>query len=406
MNSGEIHLVLGISCSGKSTYIEHQINGGEWTNLPVLMAYELDANLSNLPDSDCVVHYNLFRPFDNKADNLNNDFNCDSVLAGLLELNERIKATMLIVHPAELSKRILLQENAEDRLREGNTIYPWRDIFELLCRLDLQNFYNQWLKLFGQHRINVRIANAETTDYESIPTSDALTALLNEEKYASYSDQDIKQIINRNDFEYQRIQLGNNLETEGYDRSPSLALLDNDLSGKTVLDIGCAYGFFCFEAEKRNAAKVVGTELKRHRFIGANIVKAVTGSSAEIRYQDIFSEPLNCTFDIVLLLNVLHHLKEPIHALRMIAKLCAEKLIIEFPTLADEKFNSTLTDPLTTKASHPLIGVSLQGEIDQTFLFSPLSIERILQNHEQLFSSIEFIKSPMNSQRCVAICKK
>ncbi len=80
----------------------------------------------------------------------------------------------------------------------------------------------------------------------------------------------------------------------------------------------------------------------------------------------------------------------------MIAKLCTEKLIIEFPTLADEKFNSTLTDPLKTKASRPLIGVSLQGEIDQTFLFSPLSIERILQNHEQLFSSIEFIKSPMN----------
>jgi hypothetical protein len=103
---------------------------------------------------------------------------------------------------------------------------------------------------------------------------------------------------------------------------------------------------------------------------------------------------------------VIHHLKEPIKALRMIAGICTEKLIIEFPTLSDSKFNSTLSTPANFDSSLPIIGVSLQIEQDQTFLFSPQAIERILLDHDKLFSKIEFIGSPMNKERCVAICYK
>jgi len=192
--------------------------------------------------------------------------------------------------------------------------------------------------------------------------------------------------------------------------------LDKDLAGKSILDIGCAYGYFCFEAEKRNAARVVGTELKRHRYIGANIIKQMTGAKSQILYENIFDTSINNdsnnkesnneNFDIVLLLNVIHHLKEPIKALRMIASICTEKLIIEFPTLSDSKFNSTLSTPTSFDSSLPIIGVSLQTEQDQTFLFSPQAIERILLDHDKLFSKIEFIESPMNKERCVAICYK
>ena len=71
----------------------------------------------------------------------------------------------------------------------------------------------------------------------------------------------------------------------------------------------------------------------------------MTGAKSQILYENIFDtsinndsnnkESNNGNFDIVLLLNVIHHLKEPIKALRMIAGICTEKLIIEFPTLSD-----------------------------------------------------------------------
>jgi SAM-dependent methyltransferase len=247
---------------------------------------------------------------------------------------------------------------------------------------------------------------SETPEYPVIPSIAELSTYLSDEKSTPYTDVEIKEIVGNNDFEYQQIQLPNNQLTQGDDRSPSLSLLDKDLSGKSVLDIGCAYGYFCFEAEKRNAARVVGTELKRHRYVGANIVKQITGAKSEILYKNIFDTPSNEEYDIVLLLNVIHHLKEPIKALRMIASMCTEKLIIEFPTLSDSKFNSTLSTPTNFDSSLPIIGVSLQAEQDQTFLFSPQAIERILLDHDKLFSKIEFIESPMNKERCVAICHK
>ena len=148
----------------------------------------------------------------------------------------------------------------------------------------------------------------------------------------------------------------------------------------------------------------------------SNIIKQITGAKSQIRYKNIFDSSFNEEpgneefgneeFDIVLLLNVIHHLKEPIRALRLIARICTEKLIIEFPTLSDSKFNSTLPTPATIDPSLPIIGVSLQTGQDQTFLFSPQAIERILLDHDKLFSKIDFMESPMDKERCVAICYK
>ena len=165
--------------------------------------------------------------------------------------------------------------------------------------------------------------------------------------------------------------------------------------------------------------------MKRHRFVGANIIKEITGKNSEILYQDVFEEPLEDKFDIVILLNVIHHLKEPIRALRMLSNMCTDKLIIEFPTLEDKKYISSLTQlPRWRKIigqlhkskktnnmkifdnTLPLIGVGSLTKFDQTFLFSEAAIERILMDHDSLFERIEFKQSPMAEERRVAICYK
>lgn len=80
------------------------------------------------------------------------------------------------------------------------------------------------------------------------------------------SEMNIEEVKRRvNEFQwYHTIDLGNGLITPGqYDHRPLLKHygLPDDLTGKTVLDIGPAHGFFAFEFEKRRAVRVVTVEL-------------------------------------------------------------------------------------------------------------------------------------------------
>jgi len=412
-NKKTIHLVAGISSVGKSSFIESKIKKGEWNKLPLIMASELERTSSNkLLNQECIVHYNLFRPYNNQIENLRNDFVADSVLVELLKHRQRIRTYLLVAHRAEVIKRCLLRTSVEPRLRGVKRSYPQQQIFELLSQLDLNDFYNRWFLLLRKYAINFEIINCEGGKYMPLSSTRKALKLLSRNHRARYSSKEIDYIIKTNKFEYQKMKVSPKRSTRGQDRSGTLEFLDKDLRGKSVLDIGCAYGYFCFEAEKRNAARVVGTELKRHRFIGCNILKEIYGRNSEFLCRDIFEEPLKEKFDLVLFLNVIHHLKEPVRALRIVSKICKEKLIMEFPTLSDKKFRSTLPwwwklmERRGIDFSEPLIGVSLFSKKDQTFLFSKKAIKRILLDHERLFSRIEFHQSPMSRERSIAVCYK
>src|SRR5580658_6181 len=65
---------------------------------------------------------------------------------------------------------------------------------------------------------------------------------------------------------YHTIELGGGLVTKGYyDHRPVLwtSGIPEDLSGKTVLDVGTSDGFYAFEMEARGAAKVVAVDVAR-----------------------------------------------------------------------------------------------------------------------------------------------
>ncbi len=407
-DSNIIHLIMGISSVGKSSFIKSRFRDGMWDGLPIIMAYELENESTfELINKECVIHYNLLRPYSNSFKNIDNSFIADPVLLRLMQYRERIRASILIAHHSEMAKRILLRAYAEPILRETFDIYPQQQIFEILCHLDLDDFHRKWFQFLDDNYIKFDVVSSSEGSFSKISSLKEVSKIFSEKKKANYTNQDIDYILRTNRFEYQRIEIFKKNYTLGQDRSESLRFLDKDYTGKSVLDIGCAYGYFCFEAEKRNAARVIGTELKRYRFIGCNILKEIFRSNCEFLFQDVFNDLLddaNC-FDTVLLFNVIHHLKEPIKALRIAAQLCNEKLIIEFPTLLDNKFQSTLNDSQRIDPCLPLIGVSLSSE-DQTFLFSKEAINRILLDHERLFSKIIFEQSPMSLERCIAICYK
>ncbi len=316
---------------------------------------------------------------------------------------------MLAVPLPLLSQRVLLREISEPILKEQiENNYPKNKIFELIHRINYIEFHNSWINLFHDNNIKLQFVLVNNNNYTITNDLHQFEATLKNDTPVNYSDAQIKSILDKHKFEYQQIKVLDQCKTTGSDRSKTFKKIKSniELAGKSVLDIGCAYGFFCFESEKSKAKKVVGTELKSHRFIGSNIIKQFTGSKCEFKYTDIFKKETSDKFDITLLLNVIHHLPEPISALKKAASLTNEVLVLEFPTLDDKKFLSTITPGIKIDTSLPLIGVSLAEDQDQTFVYNKEAIKRILIDNNKLFQSIEFFDSPISKTRLLAFCYK
>lgn len=84
--------------------------------------------------------------------------------------------------------------------------------------------------------------------------------------------------------------------------------LPADLSGKSVLDIGCSEGFFCLESAKNGADLVMGLDSRLISLVCAKLL--ALKQKADIKYQmAVFPNfRLRQQFDYVLCLSVLHHL--------------------------------------------------------------------------------------------------
>src|SRR5262245_49393019 len=130
------------------------------------------------------------------------------------------------------------------------------------------------------------------------------------------------------------IDLGNGVITSGVHPLEELrgnyALfnLPDDLSGRSVLDIGCWDGFYSFEAE-RHGARVMSMDCVRP----ANFFRAreALGSQAEfheLSVYEITKERLG-SFDIVFFLGVLYHLRHPLLALERVCEVTRDFAVIE-----------------------------------------------------------------------------
>jgi tRNA (mo5U34)-methyltransferase len=121
------------------------------------------------------------------------------------------------------------------------------------------------------------------------------------------------------------------------------AIFAPGVAGKSVLDVGAWDGFFSFEAERRGAARVMATD----HFCwsgegwgtraGFDYAHAKLGSAVEtldIDVPDISPETVG-SFDVVLFLGVLYHLKDPLAGLERVAAVARERLVIETETALD-----------------------------------------------------------------------
>jgi tRNA (mo5U34)-methyltransferase len=102
-----------------------------------------------------------------------------------------------------------------------------------------------------------------------------------------------------------------------------------DLSGKTVLDIGCNAGFYAMEMQRRGAARVLGIDFDADYLAQARFAAEVTDLDIEYRRLSVYDVgALGERFDIVLFIGVLYHLRHPLLALDLIHEHVARDLLV------------------------------------------------------------------------------
>jgi tRNA (mo5U34)-methyltransferase len=102
-----------------------------------------------------------------------------------------------------------------------------------------------------------------------------------------------------------------------------------DLSGKTVLDIGCNGGFYSIEMKKRGADRVLGIDFDEEYLAQARFAAQVTGLDIEFRKLSVYDVgALGERFDLVLFMGVLYHLRHPLLALDLIREHVAKDVFV------------------------------------------------------------------------------
>ena len=135
-----------------------------------------------------------------------------------------------------------------------------------------------------------------------------------------------------------------NLEIRGVETAPDHFLPDYprskfarfahgvpaDLTGKTVLDIGCNAGFYSFEMKRRGAARVLGIDEDDRYLAQARFVADELGmEGCEFRRLSVYDVgALGERFDLVIFMGVLYHLRHPLLALDLIREHVAGDLML------------------------------------------------------------------------------
>jgi SAM-dependent methyltransferase len=386
-------------------------------------------DLDGIASADVLLHYNILRQSELKRLNRSRDRSSiedvgDSNLSGFkfdrhaawinVATSPHPKKAIVVV----VSKQTLAERMSQVRPKEWPELRGWTSNYShdkwtgLLERVDLAALYRDWLQELRNNSISYLLVDSNTDAYPVIE-EDTLDDVVNSTKGEpaeaaaardeSYSGREESVRLSQEDqLGYDGLELPSGLRTRGQDRSTTPNLIfPESLTGKSVLDVGSAHGYFCFEAEARGAARVVGVEVSEERYGHALRLKDIKGSKVEFIHRDIVLNPLDEQFDYVLLLNFLQHLPDPIRALRHFVSITKERLVIEFATRADRKLQTTLESALPQDyENYPLVGVGSGG-----FFFTPSAIQRILMDHDPLCEDIDILDSPMRS-RTIALCHK
>lgn len=243
-----MHLLIGPSCVGKSTYFASGAFGDRQ------FGFARDLIRGGCPD-DCVLHYNLLFPGPLR---LNDDDDCDrrnnrlhSTLADLLDQNRVEAATVLVAPIDALSARAARRTVIEPGISSPN---PYRqDLWHaVLAQTDLFALYEQLFDLLEAAGVDYEVLYSDPAEppVASFLPSDRVFVHLNlRGRHVPPPDSDhIDRLAKQKGMEYQEVRLPGDRSTPvrqhkhvaGGRGQTFAAFADVDFRDRSVLDIGCA----------------------------------------------------------------------------------------------------------------------------------------------------------------------
>jgi tRNA (mo5U34)-methyltransferase len=114
-----------------------------------------------------------------------------------------------------------------------------------------------------------------------------------------------------------------------------------DLSGKSVLDVGCNAGFYSIEMKRRGAERVLAIDTDEKYLNQARFAAKVNRADIEFRNLSVYRVgELHEQFDLVLFMGVLYHLRHPLLALELLHEHVVTDLLVVQSMLRGSKESS------------------------------------------------------------------
>lgn len=360
-----ILIVSGPSFSGKSKFISEKGAGIATIDLDNVEYLHSFVKKGLSPREGMTLHYNVDRMSEDGT----------SKVINALKAESTVKAVVLITPETELKERIFHFGTASGRSEKS--YQGTRDAL----KTERRAVYKKWINFLQDAGIEPCFVESSGGKFKEISKNDIDTVLGREVTNTAtpYRKSQIEKILSENDFgKYHRVELPYGLAAPGQDVWERFPLVfPSSLAGMSVLDIGCAQGAFSFEAERRGA-KVLASDSNPARLKSAKAFSELLGSKVQFTDRDFLKGDVDETFDVVLALNVLHHVKDPVAALQKAAALARKYVILEFPSSKDPLYKD--------KKMKSLLGPHLFEEIS-------------------LFGEVKLIPSP-KEERVIAICSK
>jgi tRNA (mo5U34)-methyltransferase len=113
--------------------------------------------------------------------------------------------------------------------------------------------------------------------------------------------------------------------------------IPQDLSGATVLDIGCNAGFYSIQMKRRGAERVLGIDVDERYLNQARFAADTLGLDIHFEKHSVYDADLIAgKFDFVFFMGVFYHLRYPLLALDKVIKKIGGKLIFQTMTRGSE----------------------------------------------------------------------